>query len=85
MCVCACVCVCVCARALSVNVLCNTPYADFRANDTFVRIVRANGDIVHTALVASQQLRFNTCVSQLSFTRFLDMVVRVVPCWRWSR
>jgi hypothetical protein len=42
-----------------VNVLCNTPYADFRANDTFVRIVRANGDIVHTALVASQQQQMN--------------------------
>jgi hypothetical protein len=58
-----------------VNVVCNTPQSDFTANDTFIRAVRGNGEVVRAALAESQRLRYEASLEQVAAMRERGKVV----------
>ena len=61
---------------LPVNVVCNTPEADFSQNDTFVRAVRANSGVVRQALTDSQHLRYQSSLDFVAAMRTRGQLVR---------
>ena len=61
---------------VAVQVVSNTPFSTLAAGNMYVRLVRTNSPVVHDALLASQQLRYQSTLDDLAASRSQNLLVR---------